>query len=63
MIPTLRDANSPIKLRVAELADTGLEESAALDRAIKMMSDDRRQQRNFNVSDAICDAERGSPAE
>jgi hypothetical protein len=50
------------KLTIAELADTGLEGSAVIARAIKMISDDR-QQRYFKVDDAFGDAEQGSPAE
>jgi hypothetical protein len=51
------------KLTVAELADTGLEGSAVIDRAIKMIPADRRQQRYFKVDDVFSDAEQGSPAE
>jgi hypothetical protein len=50
-------------LTVAELADTGLGESAVIERAIKKISDDRLHRRYFNVEDAIRDAEQGSPAE
>jgi hypothetical protein len=50
------------KLTVAELADTGLEGSAVIDPAIKILSADR-QQRYFKVDDAFGDAEQGSPAE
>jgi hypothetical protein len=45
------------KLTVAELADIGLGESAVIE-----LSDDRLQQRYFNVDDAG-NAEPGSPAE
>ena len=51
------------KMRVAEVVHTGLEESAVIGLAIKIMSDDRPQQRYFNVDDAIRDPEQGSPAE
>jgi hypothetical protein len=50
------------KLTVAELANTGLEGSAVIGRAIKMISADR-QQRYLKVDDAFGDAEQGSPAE
>jgi hypothetical protein len=50
------------ELTVAELVDTGLEGSAVIDRAIKMISADR-QQRYFKVDDAFGDAEQGTPAE
>jgi hypothetical protein len=50
------------KLTVAELADTGLEESAGIDRA-KLRSFNRLQQYYLNVDDAIRGAEEGSPAE
>jgi hypothetical protein len=51
------------KLAVARHGDTGLEESAAIDRAIKMISDDRLPQSRFNADSAIRDAEQGGPAE
>jgi hypothetical protein len=50
------------KLTVAELADTGLAGSAAIGRAIEMISADR-QQRYLKVNDTFGDAEQGSPAE
>ena len=51
------------KMTLAELVDTGQGESAVIDLAIKMTSDDRIQERYFNIDDAIRDAEQGSPAE
>jgi hypothetical protein len=51
------------ELTVAELADTGLQESAAIDRAIKMMSDDRLQQSHLNADNAIRDADEERAAE
>jgi hypothetical protein len=59
---SLRQDDAVFKLAVAELADTGLEESAVTSRAIEMLSDDRLQQYDFKV-DAIRDAEQVSPAE
>jgi hypothetical protein len=50
------------KLTVAELADTGLGESAVIEPAIEKISDDRLDRRYFNVEDAIRDAAQGSPA-
>jgi hypothetical protein len=51
------------KLTVAEVADTGLEGSALIDRAIKVISADRLQQRYVKVDDAFGDAEHGRAAE
>jgi hypothetical protein len=51
------------KLAVARHGDTGLEESAAIDRAIKMMSDDRLPQSRFNADNAIRDADEQRAAE
>jgi hypothetical protein len=44
------------------VADIGLEGSAVIDVAIKMMSADRLQQHYFTVDGAVCDAKQRSAA-
>jgi hypothetical protein len=51
------------ELTVAEVAGTGLEGSAVIVRAIKVISADRLHQRYFKVDDAFGDAEQGRAAE
>jgi hypothetical protein len=58
---SVQQDDAVFKLTVAELADTGLGESAVIVRAIKKISDDRLHRRYFNVDDGSRDAEQGSP--
>jgi hypothetical protein len=60
---SVQQDDAVLRVTVAELADTDLGGSAIIDRAIKVISADRLQQRYFKVDDALGDAEQGRAAE